>query len=98
MKIIIAKLAQQEFDEAKEYYEIEQAGLGRRFEQEIRQSLLRIKQFPLGWPMEEREVRRYLVHKFPYKILYSVQEKEMVVLAFAHFHRRPGYWIERVRR
>ncbi len=58
MKIIIAKIAQQEFNEAKEFYEIEQAGLGARFEKEIKKSILRIKQFTSTWTVERGEVRR----------------------------------------
>ncbi len=96
MKIAIAKIAQQEFNEAKEFYEIEQSDLGFHFENEIKRSLLRIKQFPLTWSIELGEVRRYLVHRFPYKILYSIQDQTIIILAFAHFHRKPTYWINRL--
>ncbi len=95
MKIIITKLAQKEFNDAKAFYEIEQSGLGARFEKVIKQALLRIKQFPTTWPFERGEVRRHLVHKFPYKILYSIQKGQIVILAFSHFHRNPDYWIDK---
>jgi len=97
MKIIIAKIVQQEFNEAKEFYEIEQAGIGVRFAKEIKNSILRIKQYPSEWPIERGEVRHYLVHKFPYKILYSIQQDSIVLLAFAHQHRKPDYWIDRIK-
>ena len=97
MKIIIAKIAQQEFNEAKEFYEIEQAGLGVRFAKEIKNAILRIKQYSSAWPIERGEVRHYLVHKFPYKILYSIQQDSIILLAFAHQHRKPDYWIERIK-
>lgn len=97
MKIKIAKIAQQEFNDAKGFYEIEQAGLGMRFEKEIKNAILRIKQFPYAWPIERNEIRHYLVHKFPYKILYSIQENNIVLLAFAHLHRKPAYWIDRIK-
>ena len=96
MKIIIAKLAQQEFNEAKQFYEIERSGFGIRFEKEIKKSLLRIKQYPWAWPIERGEIRHYLIHKFPYKILYSNQEDIILVLAFAHQHRKHDYWIDRI--
>lgn len=97
MNIIIAKVAKQEFNEAKEFYEIEQAGLGARFEKEIKNAILRIKQFPSAWPAERGEIHHYLVHKFPYKILYSIQKDSIVILAFAHQHRKPNYWIDRIK-
>lgn len=96
MKIEILEIARMEFEEAKEFYEIEQSGLGARFEDEIRNSLLRIQQFPQAWQFERREIRRYILHKFPYKILYSIQDDKIVVLAFAHLHRKPDYWIDRI--
>ena len=97
MKIDILEIARREYDEAKEFYEIEQPGLGAQFEEQIRHSPLRIQQYPQAWPPERKEIRRYLVHKFPYKILYSVQHNTMVVLAFAHLHRQPDYWVDRTK-
>lgn len=95
MKIEISKLAQCEFNEAQEFYEIGQAGLGKRFESEMKQALQRIKQYPEAFSIETGEIRKCLTHKFPYKILFSIEANTIVVLAFAHQHRRPNYWIDR---
>ncbi len=95
MKIRIASIAQQEFNEAKEYYEIEQTSLGIRFEKEIKLALRRIKKYPLISPIEVDEIHRYIVHKFPYKILYTIQDNIIIILAFAHHHRKPDYWFDR---
>ena len=97
MKVVVAKIARQEFNDAKEFYEIEQAGLGLRFEKEIKKSILHIKQYPYAWPIERNEVRHCLIHKFPYKILYFVQNNIILILAFAHQHRKPDYWIDRIK-
>ena len=97
MEIRILEIAQLEFNEAKEFYEIEQTGLGAKFENEIKNGILRIQQFPQAWPPERKETRRYLTRKFPYKIIYSIQENEIVVLAFAHLHRKPNYWVDRLK-
>ena len=95
MKIIISRLAQQEFEDAQQYYEVQQSGLGRRFTNELKAALLRIQQLPDAWPVERGEIHKYLIHKFPYKVLYSIQGTTILVLAFAHQHREPIYWIER---
>ena len=97
MIIEILDIARLEFDEAKEFYEIEQPDLGTQFDEQIKHSLLRIQQYPQAWPTERKEIRRYVVHKFPYKILYSIQDDKIVVLAFAHLHRQPDYWIDRIK-
>ena len=93
----ILEIARLEFNEAKEFYEIEQTGLGAKFENEIKNGLLHIKQFPQAWPPERKETRRYLVRKFPYKIIYSIQEDNIIILAFAHLHRKPNYWVDRIK-
>jgi hypothetical protein len=46
----ILEIARREYDEAKEFYETEQPGLGSKFEEQIRHSLLRIQQYPQAWP------------------------------------------------
>jgi plasmid stabilization system protein ParE len=97
MNIEISELAQKELDDAVLYYELEQSGLGQRFRSTVRKTIDRIKKYPTSWPIEREEVRKCFVHKFPYKILYSVQKQSIVILAIAHQHRKPGYWIERLR-
>ena len=97
MKVEVLEIAHLEFESAKEFYETEQLGLGKRFENEIKSSLLRIKKSPQTWSVERKEIRRYFVHKFPYKILYSIQKDTIIVLAFAHLHREPEYWIDRMK-
>jgi plasmid stabilization system protein ParE len=96
MNIEILEIAQKELDDAVLYYELEQPGLGSRFKEAVRQSIDRIKKYPTSWPIERGEVRKFFVHKFPYKILYSIQKQKIVILAVAHQHRKPGYWIERL--
>jgi mRNA-degrading endonuclease RelE of RelBE toxin-antitoxin system len=97
MKIEILQVAYLEFRAAQEFYELEQSGLGAGFENEIRQALLRIQQYPKVWSAERKEIRRCFIHKFPYKIIYSIQKEIIVVLAFAHLHRKPDYWIDRIK-
>ncbi|MCP5109155.1 MAG: type II toxin-antitoxin system RelE/ParE family toxin [bacterium] len=94
MNIEISEFAQVELDDAVLYYELEQYGLGQRFKNAVRKTIDRIKKYPTSWPIERGEVRKCFVHKFPYKVLYSVQKENIVILAIAHQHRKPGYWIE----
>ena len=39
--------------------------------------------------------RRFLLRRFPFGIIYYTRGEELVVVAFAHQRRRPGYWAER---
>ena len=94
MKVLFSKYARQELLDAARYYELEYEGLGRRFKEEVRTAALRISAYPLAWSVERGEVRKCLLHKFPYKLLYSIEHDHILVLAVAHQHRKPDYWID----
>jgi len=70
--------------------------LGSKFREEVRRAVLRICEYPEAWAKEKNAVRKYLLHKFPYKILYSIESDYICIIAVAHCHRKPEYWIERI--
>lgn len=87
--------AQSDIREAAIWYERHEAGLGFRFVGEVRASLQRIADNPLRFPIVGGDVRRALLHKFPYSI-YFVNEREAVaIIAVLHQHRRTGTWKSR---
>lgn len=95
MKVLFSLFAQQELQDAIAYYELEFAGLGKRFKAEVKNAALRIAEYPDAWSVERGEIRKCLLHKFPYKLLYSIETDHIIVLAVAHQHRKPFYWAER---
>lgn len=42
-----------------------------------------------------QDTRRVLLKRFPYSIVFYERETEIVIIAFAHSSRRPGYWRSR---
>jgi plasmid stabilization system protein ParE len=96
MNVIFDKLARLEIDDAIEFYELEVPDLGKRFQQEVKQGIRRICEYPLAWTREKGDVRKYILHKFPYKIFYSIEEGYIYIIAIAHGHRRPNYWVDRI--
>ncbi|MDP2783285.1 MAG: type II toxin-antitoxin system RelE/ParE family toxin [Sulfurimicrobium sp.] len=94
MTLTFAKLARDEMAEAKRYYERQQRGLGRDFQRDTEVSAKRILENPLAWQIEYGPVRRFVFNRFPYKMLYLIREKLIVVVAVAHQHRNPDYWID----
>ncbi len=95
MDVIFNELALKEFNDAVSYYELEVSGLGGNFRKEIRKAIKRITEYPRAWSIEKRDVRRHLLHKFPYKILYSIESDHIYIIAIAHLHRKPDYWVDR---
>ena len=95
MRVIFTKIARQELEDTVRYYDLEYSGLGRRFKEEVRKAALRIAEYPEAWSIERGEVRKGLLHKFPYKLMYSVEDDHILVIAVAHQHRKPDYWVGR---
>lgn len=96
MKVRFSTLAQQELDDAVLYLGLEFEGLGERFKSEVKAAVLRIARYPLAWSVERGDVRKCLLHKFPYKLRYSIESDHIFIIAVAHQHRRPDYWIDRL--
>jgi plasmid stabilization system protein ParE len=95
MKVVFSAYAKQELDDVVCYLELEFEGLGKRFKAEVKKAAKRIAEHPEAWSIERGDVRKCLLHKFPYKLLYSIEEDHIFVIAVAHQHRKPDYWIER---
>ena len=88
--------ASDELADAVNYYSAQVAGLGQLFGQEVGMALTRIGQYPDAWQSSSPRTRRFLLKQFPYAVIYSVRHDEIVVVAVAHQHRRPGYWKARL--
>ena len=87
--------ARLEYREATAFYESQRPGLGVAFTREVEATIERILQAPERWRMVEQDVRRCLTHTFPYSILYTAEERFVLVVAVAHGSREPGYWHRR---
>ncbi len=93
MKVIFSKLAKQELYDAINYFEIEFKGLGNQFKEEVKKAVKRISDYPEAWSVVKDDIRKCLLHKFPYKLLYSIEKDHIFIIAVAHLHRKPDYWI-----
>lgn len=96
MRVIFSPEARAEFDEAVQYYDQQRRGLGDELRGEIRGVLPRLQRSPLTFPVERGDIRRLMLTRFPYKLLYSVESDHVYVIALAHRRRSPGYWTNRL--
>lgn len=88
--------AETEFVRAVEYYEEREEGLGLDFAVEIYSAIERILAHPKAWPVLEDDIRRSLVRRFPYGLLYAEEEDKIFITAVMHLHREPDYWKHRM--
>ena len=84
--------AQTDIREAARWYEDREAGLGLRFLREVGTSLERVADNPLMFPLIEEDVRRALLHKFPYSIYFVSEPHAVAIIAVLHQHGRPSSW------
>ena len=83
--------------EAALYYEKRAPDLGLAFLDEVEKASRRILTNPRAYQTVGAEVRRALVARFPYSILYVIEPDDYIrVIAVAHHKRRPGYWRKRL--
>jgi plasmid stabilization system protein ParE len=90
--------ARTELREARRYYVQLHPILGDQFVREVRAAVERVLAHPEAWPIERESMRKIVLNRFPYKILYAIEASELIVLAVAHQHRRPDHWIDRLPR
>jgi plasmid stabilization system protein ParE len=88
--------AEQELFTEITYLEGRAPNLGRRFLDEVLRAEKFIAEFPEGSQEVAPGIRKHPIRKFPYSLIYSVENDEIVIWAVAHGSRRPGYWITRL--
>lgn len=101
-QVRIHAAAAEEAAEAAAWYERERPGLGVDFERAVDAALdlLEEELVPLvSVPgiAGTRGVKRLLLRRFPYAVIVREGTAEVVVVAFAHVARRPGYWRGRLK-
>jgi plasmid stabilization system protein ParE len=89
------ELADRELNEAAQYYELETPGLGSAFVNEVERCLRSVSQHPEAGPVVHGPVRRRLLRRFPYALLYSIKVDGIRILAVMNLKRRPTYWVGR---
>jgi len=101
----VAELLREAVDEmtaAAAWYEEQREGLGDRFLDVVRATILRVDATPhagASWlvPKLALEVRRRSVAGFPFVLVYTT-EPATIIVAIAHTHRAPAYWRDRLAR
>jgi plasmid stabilization system protein ParE len=90
----VAPEAAAELKAARDWYEERQPGLGAEFVAAIRAVMGRVREAPAQFPILPRspDVRRAVVERFPYVVVFLVREDSVHVLAVAHQHQHPTFW------
>jgi len=79
------------------YYEEQQPGLGVQFIEQMDNTMASVSENPVLWPVRYRQVREAMVRRFPFVILYEVEENHIIVYSVFHTSQHPGKKIKRAR-
>ena len=93
--VIFTLAAREELIEARDWYEGEAPGLGRRFPLAIDSVAERMSAFPREFPVVFKNVHRALLRGFPYSLFFVVEDETLFVIACFHASRDPLQWQKR---
>jgi len=90
-----------ELDSAVAWYEAREPGLGVSLIDSVATARQNIEAYLDAWPPfpgwdREPIVRSKRLDVFPYRVVYIVDADELVIVAYAHESRSPGYWVNRL--
>lgn len=88
--------AEEEMNDASSYYEAASNGLGFDFLADVQFGIDSVREHPYLGEAIGNELRRKLLHRFPFSLIYSVEPDAILIIAVAHYGRRPGYWKTRI--
>lgn len=87
--------AEEELNQAIDYYEDIEPGLGYEFALEVYAAIKRAIDYPNVWSTLEGDIKRSLIRRFPYGVLYAPGANGLLIVAVMNLHREPGYWRHR---
>jgi toxin ParE1/3/4 len=87
--------SEREMLDAAAWYEAQAPNLGHAFLDAVELAEHAIAAHPRQGPVVKGSVRRHLLVRFPYALLYRETREELLVLAVMHLRRHPMYWTRR---
>jgi len=97
MKVRFLSPARQELDDAVTWYDQQAEGLGKEFLDELDRVIRRVVTYPFSAMEIEPGLRRGLLARFPYGLIFGQDGDTIVIVAVAHLHREPRYWADRLK-
>lgn len=91
-RVVFRRFVQQDLAAAFDWYEEQRPGLGEDFLSTITQIFQNIESSPKSHALVRGEVRRAVVHRFPYAVFYIIESNRVVVLRVLHSARNPALW------
>lgn len=95
--IEITDEAEADYRSGIDFYAEESVEVARAFAREFRAVIGLLRERPLIGAPHVEGTRRKVLTRFPYAVVYDVEEDRVVVIAIAHHSRDPEYWLDRLK-
>jgi plasmid stabilization system protein ParE len=95
LPVVTRPAAAAEIEKAHQWYEKEREGLGAEFLEAVDKIVKVIAENPERFPAIRKDIRRAVLHRFPYSIFYRIVSGQIVVIACFHGKRNPTVWRSR---
>lgn len=95
MRVIYHPQANREVVEAAYFYDEKRPGLGVDFLDELERVVAHIAKNPNQFAVERGDIRRAMLKRFPYRILFREIDDGIRVLAIRHHSRHPDSGLDR---
>ncbi|MGV8122231.1 MAG: type II toxin-antitoxin system RelE/ParE family toxin [Candidatus Xenobiia bacterium LiM19] len=89
-EVILIPEAERDVSDAFHWYEDRRLGLGHEFFLQVDAGLRFIMRNPDLPPKGYKDTRMILIRRFPYKIIYIIDNRRIIVLGVIHGRRGPG--------
>lgn len=94
-KLKIKEEAFGDLSDAYQFYEGERPGLGEDFLSVLESMFLKIQEHPHRYPAKYQDKRIAVVRKYPFVIIYELEEEVITVYSVFHTSRNPEIWGKR---
>ncbi len=91
-RLVIDPAARDDIAAARDWYDGQRAGLGDEFVDEVNAAVGRFRRQPLVHQPVVRTLRRAVVRRFPYLVIYRVEADTVTIVAVPLGHRDPAGW------
>lgn len=88
--------AQAEAEAAAGYYAERSLRAAAAFAAELDAAILEIERAPHTLLRHVHGTHRILLKRYPFAIVFRLEEQRILIVAIAHGSRRPGYWAKRL--
>ena len=89
--------AVREVEEAFWWYEGQRRGLGLEFLLAFDAAIEAVRRLPEGHEVVALRTRKTILRRFPYLVLYTLEDERILITAVFHGRRDPRRWSDRVR-